>query len=120
MIEHEYSINKLRERTCHCCTYTQCARAVMLFTNTHACDQILVLCMCMYTILPHQEFSVLLCAIFFAFDRDGSGNVDAYELAAGFSLLCCGNKVPYYRSLYCTSYNTSLSEPLDAVYAVKH
>eukprot|EP00953_Heterococcus_sp_UTEX-ZZ885_P009645 5667-Heterococcus_DN1.PRE.2 len=40
----------------------------------------------------YSEFSVLLCAIFFAFDRDGSGSVDAYELAAGFSLLCCGNK----------------------------
>lgn len=41
-----------------------------------------------------QEFSVLLCAIFSAFDRDDNSEyVDAIELAAGFSLLCYGSKV---------------------------
>jgi hypothetical protein len=92
-----------------CCTLPHCARAIQMFTNMHACDIISCsLYIYMYTLQPQQEFSVLLCAIFFAFDRDGSGSVDAYELAAGFSLLCCGNKVPYYLSLHYTTLHTTL------------
>eukprot|EP00638_Chattonella_subsalsa_P000340 CAMPEP_0117760054 /NCGR_PEP_ID=MMETSP0947-20121206/16370_1 /TAXON_ID=44440 /ORGANISM="Chattonella subsalsa, Strain CCMP2191" /LENGTH=938 /DNA_ID=CAMNT_0005580609 /DNA_START=304 /DNA_END=3120 /DNA_ORIENTATION=- len=38
------------------------------------------------------EFSSLLSACFYAFDRDGSSQVDVLEFMSGFTLLCAGNK----------------------------
>jgi len=39
-----------------------------------------------------QKYSGLLSAIFFAYDRDGSSQVDVLEFMSGFTLLCSGNK----------------------------
>ncbi|CAM9272378.1 unnamed protein product [Discosporangium mesarthrocarpum] len=39
-----------------------------------------------------ERFSGLLSAVFFAFDFEGSSEVDVLELCSGFSLLCRGNK----------------------------
>ncbi|CAM9388398.1 unnamed protein product [Chrysoparadoxa australica] len=39
-----------------------------------------------------MSYSVLLSSVFFAFDRNNCGDVDVLDIAAGFTLLCSGNK----------------------------
>jgi len=55
---------------------------------------------CVRRLIPAQsltaeekaEFSALLSALFYAYDRDGSSQVDVLEFMGGFALLCAGNK----------------------------
>jgi hypothetical protein len=66
-----------------------------------------------------STYGVLLSSLFYSYDRDSSGCVDAVELAAGFSLLCAGNKV--YQHNIITQYKyADMSQRLCTANAAVH